>query len=103
MVGDKTKSLIWVGSARKDLRKFPKPAQREVGQVLYAAQRGETYPVVKPLKGFGGRSVLEIVTYHASDTYRAVYTVRYSDALYVLHVFQKKSKGGVRRPDRKSS
>jgi phage-related protein len=99
-VNDDIKSVIWVGSARKDLKTFPKAVQRDMGQALYAAQSGETYPAVKPLKGFGGRSVLEIVADHASDTYRAVYTVRFSDALYVLHAFQKKSKKGSATPQK---
>lgn len=69
-----------------------------MGQALYAAQRGETYPSVKPLRDFGGRSVLEIVSDHTTDTYRAVYTVYFSDAIYVLHAFQKKSKKGRATP-----
>ncbi len=74
--------------------------QRDVGQALYAAQCGEEYPAVKALKGFGGRTVLEIVAPHEGDTYRAVYTVRFQDAIYVLHAFQKKSKKGVATPQR---
>ena len=65
--------------------------QRDIGQALYAAQLGEEYPSVKTLKGFGGRSVLEIVAPYQTDTYRAVYTVRFHDAIYVLHAFQKKT------------
>jgi phage-related protein len=72
--------------------------QREVGQALFAAQWGEEYPSVKALKGFGGRAVLEIVAPHEGDTYRAVYTVRFRDAIYVLHAFQKKSKKGIAAP-----
>jgi phage-related protein len=71
-----------------------------VGQALYAAQCGEQYPSVKALKGFGGRAVLEIVAPHEGDTYRAVYTVRFRDAVYVLHAFQKKSKRGIATPKR---
>jgi phage-related protein len=74
--------------------------RRDVGQALYAAQCGEEYPAVKALKGFGGRAVLEIVAPHESDTYRAVYTVRFHDAIYVLHAFQKKSKKGIAAPQR---
>lgn len=74
--------------------------RRDVGQALYAAQCGEEYPAVKALKGFGGRAVLEIVAPHESDTYRAVYTVRFHDAIYVLHAFQKKSKKGIATPQR---
>ena len=72
------------------LKSFPKSIQRDVGQALYAAQRGNEYPPVKSLKGFGGRSVLEIVALDETATYRAVYTIRLADAIYVLHAFQKK-------------
>jgi phage-related protein len=77
---------------------FPKPVQRHIGQALYAAQRGEEYPTVKALKGFGGRSVLEIVALDDTGTFRTVYTVRFRDAIYVLHAFQKKSKKGIATP-----
>ncbi len=86
----------WVGSARVDLQAFAQPVRRDIGQALYAAQRGETYPTVKPLKGFGGGSVLEIVSSYATNTYRAVYTVRFEHAIYVLHAFQKKAKRGTK-------
>ncbi len=69
--------------------------RRDIGQALYAAQRGEAYPSVKALRGFGGRSVLEIVAPYRTDAYRAVYTVRFEDAIYVLHAFQKKSTSGI--------
>ena len=81
------------------MKTFPKAVQRHVGQALYAAQCGEEYPTVKALKGFGGRSVLEIVADHRTDTWRAVYTVRFGDAIYVLHAFQKKSKKGIATPE----
>lgn len=84
-----------MGSSRTDLKTFPRPVQRHIGQALYAAQRGEQYPSAKALKGFGGRTVLEIVAPWDGDTYRAVYTVRFRDAVYVLHAFQKKSRKGV--------
>ncbi len=74
--------------------------QRHVGQALYAAQSGEEYPTVKSLKAFGGRSVLEVVADDEGDTYRTVYTVRFHDAIYVLHAFQKKSKKGIATPQR---
>jgi phage-related protein len=92
------KPVRWVGSSRRDLRGFPAPVRRDIGQALYAAQWGEEYPCVKALQGFGGRSVLEIVAPYAGDTYRAVYTVRFKDAIYVLHAFQKKSKRSVSTP-----
>ena len=90
--------LIWIGSSRKDLRAFPRQVRRDTGKALYAAQQGETDPAAKPLKGFGGRSVLEIVADHDGDTWRAVYTVRFQEAIYVLHAFQKKSKKGIATP-----
>jgi len=90
-----SRPLEWIGSTRKDLRAFPHAVRRNVGYALYAAQEGETDPAAKPLSGFGGASVMEIVADYRGDTWRAVYTVRYPEAVYVLHVFQKKSKRGV--------
>ena len=81
------KLVRWVGSSRRDLRTFPKSVQRHIGQALYAAQCGEEYPSNKALRGFGGRSVFEIVAPYDADTYRAVYTVRFQGAIYVLHAF----------------
>jgi len=92
--------LVWVGSSRRDLREFPRSARREVGTALYAAQQGEIDPAAKPLKGFGGASVLEIVARDEVGTWRTVYTVRYEEAVYVLHAFQKKSKHGIATPKR---
>jgi len=92
------KPVRWVGSSRRDLKTFPRPVQRDVGQALYAAQCSEEYPSVKALKGFGGRAVLEIVVPHEGGAWRVVYTVRYQDAIYVLHAFQKKSKRGIATP-----
>ncbi len=94
----KPKPVVWVGSSRRDLKAFPEEVQANIGYALYAAQCGEEYRSVKALKGFGGRSVLEIVAPHEGDTYRAVYTVRFRDTIYVLHAFQKKSKSGVGTP-----
>ncbi len=101
MMGGVLKPVRWVGSSRKDLKTFPRQVQRDMGQALYAAQCGEEYPSVKALKGFGGRAVLEIVALHEGDTYRAVYTVRFHDVIYVLHAFQKKSKKGIAPPQKK--
>jgi phage-related protein len=95
---EEPKPVRWVGSSRKDVRAFPPPVRRNVGQALYAAQCGEEYPTVKALKGFTGRSILEIVATGPAGTYRAVYTVRFRDAVYVLHAFQKKSTKGVATP-----
>ena len=95
---DAPKPVRWIGSSRKDLKAFPKFVQRHIGQALWAAQRGEEYPTVKALKGFGGRAVLEIVASHDTDTYRSVYTVRFHSAIYVLQCFQKKAKKGIATP-----
>ena|ERR1043165_52095 len=92
------KTVVWIGTSRKDIRAFPPAVRRDIGQALYTAQQGETDPSAKPLRGFGGGSVLEIVARHVGDTWRAVYTVRYADAIYVLHAFQKKSKRGIATP-----
>ncbi len=89
-----------MGSSRKDLKAFPEDVQANIGYALFAAQCGQEYPSVKALRGFGGRSVLEIVASHKGDAYRTVYTVRFSGALYVLHAFQKKSTTGVATPQR---
>ena len=90
--------IWWVGSSKRDLKTFPRPVQRHIGRALFAAQSGEEYPSVKALKGFAGRALLEIVAPHGGDTYRTVYTVRFHDAIYVLHAFQKKSKKGIATP-----
>jgi len=89
------RSIVWLGTSHRDLRQFPREVRRDIGVALYAAQQGETDPAAKPLKGFGGGSVLEIVANYRGDTWRAVYTVRYSEAIYVLHAFQKKSTKGI--------
>ena len=92
------KTVIWVGPTLKELKAFPRPVQRAVGVALYAAQLGQTPPDAKPLKGFSGAGVLELVEDHRGDTYRAVYTVRFATRIFVLHVFQKKSKRGIATP-----
>jgi phage-related protein len=71
-----------------------------MGIALYAAQLGDTDPAAKPLKGFGGASVVEVVSDFQRDTWRTVYTVRYAEAVYVLHAFQKKSRHGIATPQR---
>ena len=90
--------VIWVGSSRRNLRGFPGEVRREIGQALFTAQQGETDPSAKPLRGFGGGAVLEIVADQVGGTWRAVYTVRFREAIYVLHAFQKKSKRGIATP-----
>jgi phage-related protein len=87
--------LRFIGTAHDDLRSFPAPVQDEVGYALYLAQIGDKSPIAKPLRGFRGAGVLEVVSAHDGDTYRAVYTVRLTHAVYVLHCFQKKSTQGI--------
>ena len=77
---------------------MPPEVTREIGFALWTAQMGGKHPSAKPLKGFKGAGVLEIVEDFAGDTYRAVYTVRFASAIYVLHIFQKKSKTGIKTP-----
>jgi phage-related protein len=98
MRDEPVKPIRWVGSSKGDLRSFPKDVRRHVGQALYAAQLGQEYPTVKALKGFGGRAVLEVVVRDEKGAFRAVYTVRFRDAIYVLHAFQKKSTKGITTP-----
>lgn len=93
-----SKPLHWVASSLDDLRSFPRPVQRSVGVALRAAQLGLKHDSAKPLKGFKGAGILEIVEDFDGNTYRAVYAVRFSDNVYVLHAFQKKSKKGIRTP-----
>jgi phage-related protein len=89
---------VWIGSSLDDLRTFPDEPKRQVGIALLDAQKGGKNLHAKPLHGFRGASVLEIVEDFDTDTYRAVYTVRFEDAVYVLHCFQKKSKSGIATP-----
>jgi phage-related protein len=91
------KPLHWVASAKKDYLSFPADVQDEMGYALGLAQLGARHPNAKPWKG-EGPGVLEIVEDHRGDTYRAVYTVRFSEVVYVLHAFQKKSKRGIKTP-----
>ncbi|NDU79303.1 type II toxin-antitoxin system RelE/ParE family toxin, partial [Actinomadura sp. DSM 109109] len=92
------KPVRWVGSSKDDLSAFPDEVKWRVGGALWDAQRGGKAPYVKPLKGFGGAAVLEVVDDFDGDTYRAVYTVRFAGVVYVLHAFQKKSKRGIATP-----
>lgn len=92
------KPVEWIGSSYKDFRSFPDDVQDHAGYALHLAQTGDKHEDAKPLKGFGGAGVLEVVSDHAGDTYRAVYTVKFALAIYVLHAFQKKSKTGSKTP-----
>ena len=93
-----SKPVRWVGGSKADLREFPEEVRRRVGSALWGAQLGLKALYVKPLKGFGGTSVLQIVDDFDGDTYRAVYTVRFARAVYVLHAFRKKSRRGIATP-----
>jgi phage-related protein len=94
------KPIRWIGSSLRDLKSFPAEVRSDVGFALYAAQNGGMDPSAKPLKGFGGAGVVEIVAPFFGDTWRAVYTVRFQGVVYVLHAFQKKSKSGKATPMR---
>lgn len=88
------KPLFWAGSSKRDLQTFPERVKDDIGTALSVAQFGEKHPSAKPWKGLGG-GVFEVVEDHRGDTYRAVYTVRFEAAVYVLHAFQKKSPSGI--------
>lgn len=92
------KPVRWIGSSRADLRAFPEDVRLRVGGALWEAQVGGKASWAKPLRGFGGAGLLEIVDDHDGKTYRAVYTVRFAGVVYVLHAFQKKSKRGIATP-----
>ena len=92
------KPVGWIASSLKDLKTFPDEVKDEIGHALYEAQKGGKHHSAKPLKGYKGAGVLEVVEDHDGDTYRAVYTVRFAEVVYVLHCFQKKSKSGIATP-----
>jgi phage-related protein len=92
------KPLFWIGGSLDDLRQFPAGVRQTMGFGLWQAQNGDKHVDAKPLKGFGGAGVLEIVERAEGGTYRAVYTVKFARAVYVLHAFQKKSKRGRKTP-----
>lgn len=90
--------LAWVGSSRRDFRAMPRAVQNMMGYALYVAQRGGKHESAKPMKGFSGAGVVEMIRDYRGDTYRCVYTVRIAAAVYVLHAFQTKSKRGIETP-----
>ncbi len=98
MEQDRPKPLEWVASSRADLKAFPPEVQDSMGYALFQAQEGGKHPRAKPLRGFGGAGVLEIAEDYDGDTYRAVYTVKFADVVYVLHAFQKKAKRRIATP-----
>ena len=95
---DELKPLRWIAGSKEDLSAMPIDVRRDVGYALYSAQRGNKHADAKVLKGFGDAGVLEVVSRQDGDTFRAVYTVRFADVVYVLHVFQKKAKRGIATP-----
>ena len=92
------KPLDFIGSSREDLQAFPDDVKQDIGYAFFQAQQGHKSESAKPLKGFGGAGILEIVERFDGETYRAVYTVKFRAVIYVLHCFQKKSKRGIETP-----
>ena len=92
------KPLEWIGSSHKDLMALPADVRRFFGFALSLAQAGDKHEATKVLKGFGGAGVLEVLEDDIGGTYRAVYTVRFAEAVFVLHCFQKKSRRGIATP-----
>ncbi len=95
---EESKPLFWMGSSRSDLREFPEEVRHSMGFALWQAQLGRKHRDAKVLKGYRGAGVIEVVEDHDGNTYRAVYTVKFAAAVYVLHAFQKKSKKGIKTP-----
>lgn|SRR5574337_1272913 len=95
---DTEKPLVWIGSSRKDLMALPISVRKFFGHALDFAQHGDQHGAAKVLKGFGGSGVLEVIENDAGGTYRAVYTVKFGEAVFALHCFQKKSKSGIATP-----
>jgi phage-related protein len=87
--------LLWVASAKRDLQAMPEEVQDAIGYALYFAQTGRKHEHAKALTGFGSAGVLEVIEDSVGGTFRAVYTIRFSNGVYVLHCFQKKSKHGI--------
>jgi phage-related protein len=92
--------LFWIGSSKKDLMGLPVGVRKFFGHALNFAQNGEQHSAAKALKGFAGAGVLEVVEDDVDGTYRAIYTVKFKEAVFVLHCFQKKSKRGIATPKR---
>jgi phage-related protein len=98
MERESEKPLIWIGSSKRDLMALPVLVRKFFGHALHFAQNGERHDAAKVLKGFGSAGVLEVVEDDAGGTYRAVYSIRFQEAVFVLHCFQKKSKSGIETP-----
>lgn len=97
-VPEPNRPLYWMGGSKKDLMGFPSGVRQFFGHALDFAQRGDRHDAVKVLKGFGGAGVLEVVKDDRFGSYRAVYTVKFEQAVFVLHCFSKKSKRGIETP-----
>jgi phage-related protein len=97
MINERLRQITWIGSSLDDLKKFPKSAQQEAGFNLYRVQEGKMPQNVKPLNGLGS-GIMEIITDYNKNTYRSVFVLNLGDDIYVLHVFQKKSKTGIKTP-----
>jgi phage-related protein len=98
-IDDEPKPLIWRATSKADFAAFPSAVQREMGYALFLAQMGDRHvSMARTLKGFGSAAVIEVRNSYQGNAYRAVYTVRYAEAVYVLHAFQKKSTRGIGTP-----
>lgn len=97
-MADQEKPLLWIGSSKQDLMALPVNVRKFFGHALDFAQHGEQHDAAKALKGFGGAGILEVIKDDAGGAYRAVYTVTFAEAVFVLHCFQKKSKSGIATP-----
>jgi phage-related protein len=95
---ESVKPVFWIGSSLEDIRDFPDDVRLSMGFALWEAQQGRKHIDAKSLKGFGGAGVLEVVADEQGSTFRGLYTVKFTGAVYVLHVFQKKSKRGAKTP-----
>ncbi len=95
MVAVQLKPIVWVRSSKEDLKRFPNLVQKHIGFALKMAQMGEKHSDAKAIRGFGGANVVEVIEDYQRNAYRAVYTVRFAEAIYVLHCFQKKSHRGI--------
>jgi phage-related protein len=94
------KNVHFVGTSKKELKTLPKAVRAVFGFAILLAENGMKHPDAKPLTGFGGAGVLEVVEDFHGDAYRAVYTVKFGSTVYVLHAFKKKSKVGAKTPPR---
>lgn len=95
---EKKRDLIYLGSTLKDAKKLPEDVQRLFVAALRMAMEWRQHEDSKALQGFNGRNVIEVIADHRGNTYREVYTVQFKEVIYVLHVFQKKSKSGIKTP-----